>query len=170
MNSRCSALELAPWANRGGLLDAGLPREAVLPALNHGFGHARLTHDRVRPEPIDAPQHDAGARRTNAGYFGPQRRFRADGKLRSKARKRCHCASRQTLGADRKTKPQTDSTVRAHLQGETASFDPVADTRKVWSTTSNRSFIILFPTECPPHLPLGIVLSTNFLLMNTNSA
>ena len=98
MNSRCSALELAPWANRGGLLDAGLPREAVLPALNHGFGHARLTHDRVRPEPIDAPQHDAGARRTNAGYFGPQRRFRADGKLRSKARKRCHCASRQTLG------------------------------------------------------------------------
>ena len=47
MNSRCSALELAPWANRGGLLDAGLPREAVLPALNHGFGHAR-PHARSR--------------------------------------------------------------------------------------------------------------------------
>jgi hypothetical protein len=36
-------------------------REALLPAPDRGLGHARLTHDRVRPEPIGAQQHDASA-------------------------------------------------------------------------------------------------------------
>ena len=37
-----------------------LLRETVLPAPDHGLGHARLTHGRMRPEPIGAQQHDTG--------------------------------------------------------------------------------------------------------------
>ena len=94
-----------------------LLREAVLPAPDHRLGHARLTHDRMRPSP-SALSSTIRARQTCfCDVFRSARVLRAEGDPRSESVKEMPLR----IPPDSQDGPQTETPHGLNRQGSTTS-------------------------------------------------